>query len=127
MERDRNGLEVLAREECFRLLATLKVGRVALSVGGLPVVVPVNFLVVDEAMVFRTGVGSKLSRPPPATPWWPVASSPRCKSITGVGSSKASQAKEGDLHPCLREYRLWSASALRSMSCSVLTVTWLTC
>jgi nitroimidazol reductase NimA-like FMN-containing flavoprotein (pyridoxamine 5'-phosphate oxidase superfamily) len=57
---DRNGLEILERDECLRLLATATLGRVGVTSGALPSVLPVNFQVVDEQVVFRTGVGSKL-------------------------------------------------------------------
>ncbi|MGQ0826630.1 MAG: IS256 family transposase, partial [Actinomycetota bacterium] len=42
-----------------------------------------------------------------------VASGPRCKSTTGVGSFPSWQATERNPHPCPREYRPWSASAPR--------------
>jgi nitroimidazol reductase NimA-like FMN-containing flavoprotein (pyridoxamine 5'-phosphate oxidase superfamily) len=57
---DRTRMEVLARDECLRLLRTLTVGRVGLSIEALPVVLPVNFVVADDAIVFRTSPGSKL-------------------------------------------------------------------
>lgn len=60
MALDRNGLEILSREECLRLLATVPVGRVAVSVGALPAILPVNFVVLDGDVVFRTAPGSKL-------------------------------------------------------------------
>ena len=60
MEVDRNGLEVLRREECLRLLASATIGRIGISVDALPVVLPVNFRLVDERILFRTGVGTKL-------------------------------------------------------------------
>src|SRR5213079_2103949 len=60
MEFDRNGLEVLSRDECLRLLATAHIGRIALSIGALPVVLPVNFCMLDDDLVIRTGPGSKL-------------------------------------------------------------------
>ena len=47
MERDRNGLEILDRSECLRLLAGSSVGRVAVSVGALPVILPVNFRLAE--------------------------------------------------------------------------------
>ena len=40
---DRNGLEVLDRDECLRLLGTATLGRVGITFGALPVVLPVNF------------------------------------------------------------------------------------
>jgi hypothetical protein len=60
VEVDRNGLEVLDRVECLRLLATATIGRVAVTVGALPVILPVNFRLVGEQIAFRTGVGTKL-------------------------------------------------------------------
>ena len=57
---DRNGLEVLSREACLRLVRLVPVGRVGVVVGGIPVVVPVNFAIWGEDVVFRTGTGDKL-------------------------------------------------------------------
>ncbi len=57
---DRNAMEVLSREECLCLIGNVPVGRVAMIVGGVPVVVPVNFALLDGDVVFRTGTGSKL-------------------------------------------------------------------
>jgi uncharacterized protein len=60
MEIDRNGLEVLDREEAVALLRSATVGRLAIHEGALPAIVPVNFAVVAEEVVIRTGAGSKL-------------------------------------------------------------------
>lgn len=60
VEFDRNGLEVLDRAECLRLLAGARLGRVGISSGALPHVLPVNFRLVGDQVVFRTGVGTKL-------------------------------------------------------------------
>ena len=57
---DRNGLEILDRDECLRLLATALIGRVGISSGALPVIFPVNFRVVDETILFKTSRGTKL-------------------------------------------------------------------
>jgi uncharacterized protein len=59
-EVDRNGLEVLGREECLRLLRTASLGRVGITTGALPTILPVNFRVDGERILFRTGVGTKL-------------------------------------------------------------------
>lgn len=58
---DRYGLELLAREECLRLLSGASIGRVAVSMNALPAIFPVNFAVLGEDVVFRTGTGMKLS------------------------------------------------------------------
>jgi uncharacterized protein len=60
MEIDRNGLEVLEREDCLRLLANSTLGRIGVSSGALPCVLPVNFRLVGDQVVFRTGIGTKL-------------------------------------------------------------------
>ena len=57
---DRNGLEILSSDECLGLLGTVPLGRVAFCSAGVPQVFPVNFVVVDREVVFRTGTGSKL-------------------------------------------------------------------
>jgi nitroimidazol reductase NimA-like FMN-containing flavoprotein (pyridoxamine 5'-phosphate oxidase superfamily) len=57
---DRNGLEILDREECLHLLATATLGRIGISSGALPMVLPVNFLLDGETILIRTGDGTKL-------------------------------------------------------------------
>jgi nitroimidazol reductase NimA-like FMN-containing flavoprotein (pyridoxamine 5'-phosphate oxidase superfamily) len=52
-------LEELSRSECLRLLASVSVGRVGLSVKALPAVLPVNFALLDGEVVFRTAEGTK--------------------------------------------------------------------
>ncbi|MER5757431.1 pyridoxamine 5'-phosphate oxidase family protein [Streptomyces sp. NPDC002088] len=52
-------LRDLSPEECRTLLSTHGVGRVAVSASdGHPAVVPVNYEVIDDAIVFRTAPGS---------------------------------------------------------------------
>src|SRR5436309_9845183 len=60
MEIDRNGLEVLDREECLRLLGTATLGRIGLQAKALPMVLPVNFAIDGDRIVIRTGWGTKL-------------------------------------------------------------------
>jgi nitroimidazol reductase NimA-like FMN-containing flavoprotein (pyridoxamine 5'-phosphate oxidase superfamily) len=55
-----NGLELPTDDECRVLLCTQSVGRIAVSVGALPVILPVNYAVVDDDIVFLTGDGLKL-------------------------------------------------------------------
>lgn len=57
---DRNGLIVLSREECLHLLRQVTFGRIAITIDALPVILPVNFRLVDECIVFTTNSGSKL-------------------------------------------------------------------
>ena len=52
----------LDREECFALLASMSIGRIAVaSPVGSPLVVPVNYALDGEVVVFRTDTGSKLA------------------------------------------------------------------
>ena len=60
MEIDRNGLEVLDRAECIRLLCRSRLGRVAVSAGALPTILPVNYWTDGRSIYVRTGIGSKL-------------------------------------------------------------------
>ena len=60
VELDRNGLEVLEREECIALLGSVTVGRIAITSNALPVVLPVNFVLLDDRIVIRTSRGTKL-------------------------------------------------------------------
>ncbi|MEA3056455.1 MAG: hypothetical protein QOD30_1887 [Actinomycetota bacterium] len=57
---DRNGLEVLERDDCLRLLRSATLGRVGVTSGALPKILPVNFRLVGDRILIRTGVGTKL-------------------------------------------------------------------
>lgn len=51
----------LTRDQCFALLRTVAIGRVAVPrPDRAPLVVPVNFAVDGDAVVFRTDTGTKL-------------------------------------------------------------------
>lgn len=55
-------VEELDREECLRLLASQSVGRVAVAEPGwAPHVVPVNYVLLRDSIVFRSDRGRKLS------------------------------------------------------------------
>jgi len=58
MEPDR--LEVLSEPACRWLIAQQRVGRVAVSVGALPAVFPVNYIVAGDEILFFTAEGTKL-------------------------------------------------------------------
>lgn len=60
MEVDRNGLEVLSREECLALLGTAALGRIAVTARALPTILPVNFRLDEDRILIRTGHGTKL-------------------------------------------------------------------
>jgi hypothetical protein len=60
IEIDHNGLEVLSRAECLRLLGHATVGRIAITTGAMPMILPINFRIDDDRILFRTGRGTKL-------------------------------------------------------------------
>jgi nitroimidazol reductase NimA-like FMN-containing flavoprotein (pyridoxamine 5'-phosphate oxidase superfamily) len=56
------GLEILALEDCLRLLTGGSIGRVGFVVDGLPRVLPVNYAAdMDGSVAFRTAPGSILA------------------------------------------------------------------
>ena len=55
------GLELLDEDMAWKLLRGGDVGRVGFTMGALPAIFPVNYAVIDDAIVFRTAPGSKLS------------------------------------------------------------------
>ena len=57
---DRNGLEILDEDECMRLLASVKVGRVGVTTDAMPVVLPVTFALDGSRVVFCSTPGTKL-------------------------------------------------------------------
>ena len=54
-------METLSIEECVDCLGQVPIGRIAITVGALPVILPVNFALVDDSIYFRTVPGTKLA------------------------------------------------------------------
>jgi nitroimidazol reductase NimA-like FMN-containing flavoprotein (pyridoxamine 5'-phosphate oxidase superfamily) len=54
------GLELLDEAECLGLMASVHLGRVAVTMGALPAVFPVNFEMRGGDIYFRTGEGTKM-------------------------------------------------------------------
>lgn len=57
-------LEPLGEAECWTLLRTHTLGRVAVIVNGRPEIFPVNYRAAEGVVVFRTGPGTKLTSGP---------------------------------------------------------------
>jgi len=55
-----NGLEILSPQQCHDLLEGGRVGRIAVNVGALPAIFPVNYTILRDRIVFLTGEGTKL-------------------------------------------------------------------
>jgi len=53
--------EELAIEECWTLLDRNTVGRLAVDIAGQPDIFPINYVVDQETIVFRSGAGTKLA------------------------------------------------------------------
>jgi nitroimidazol reductase NimA-like FMN-containing flavoprotein (pyridoxamine 5'-phosphate oxidase superfamily) len=49
----------LSEAECFEHLSQVSLGRIAVSIGALPVIFPVRFVLSDESVHFPTVTGSK--------------------------------------------------------------------
>ena len=55
-----DSVDPLPEAECRRLLGTHTIGRVGITSGGLPLILPVRYIYDDGVIVFRTGGGTKL-------------------------------------------------------------------
>jgi nitroimidazol reductase NimA-like FMN-containing flavoprotein (pyridoxamine 5'-phosphate oxidase superfamily) len=67
------------RDECLRLLAGDEIGRLAVVVGNTAIVLPVNYALDGETVVFRTDPGSKLDHGPRARASFEVDSFDRAR------------------------------------------------
>lgn len=56
---DRNGLEVLSPEECWKLVGESPIGRLAFLHEGNATMLPVNHALIDHHIVFRSTRGAK--------------------------------------------------------------------
>ncbi|KUI40750.1 pyridoxamine 5'-phosphate oxidase [Mycobacterium sp. IS-1590] len=54
-------IEILSESACWKLMSACPLGRLVTSVGGEPEIFPVNFVVQDRTVLFRTAEGTKLS------------------------------------------------------------------
>ena len=59
---------VLARGACLDLLRQQRVGRLGFVADGWPIILPVNYALDGETIVFRSGLGTKLSAVRQSTP-----------------------------------------------------------
>lgn len=55
-------LEVIERDECVALLSSCALGRVGLLVDGQPEILPVNYAVDGDVVLFRTAPGTVLTQ-----------------------------------------------------------------
>lgn len=57
---DAEGLEVVVAEQCLRLLAGSRLGRIAVTIGAVPAIFPVHYRLIEGQIVFCTGDGTDL-------------------------------------------------------------------
>ena len=57
----RSGVWILDPHECWKLLETAEVGRLAVAINNHPDIFPVNYVVDAGTLVFRTAEGTKLA------------------------------------------------------------------
>ena len=93
-------LTVLDRQSCLELLATRDIGRVAFTIDGdaAPTVLPVNFALVNDTIVFRSTLAGSIMRyargyaafqvdhlDEERREGWSVLSSGRCRWVRDAG------------------------------------------
>ncbi|HVL27038.1 MAG TPA: pyridoxamine 5'-phosphate oxidase family protein [Acidimicrobiales bacterium] len=113
------GMEILSREECFRLLASRKVGRLGFMLDDQPLVLPVNYSLVRDIVVFRTGSGAKLGAAVghkvafevdsggegEVTGVWSVLVQGVAEDITDAADALNVALREGAIHPWVSDVR----------------------
>jgi uncharacterized protein len=108
----RTGIEWIDRDECLRLLAADKIGRPAIVVGRTPAVVPVNYALDGETIVFRTDEGTKLTAGPRAPACfeiddfdrerhtgWSVVAAGRLEEVTPYTAAAMARAQQMPVQP----------------------------
>ncbi len=55
------GTLILSLDDCWEMLRNNEVGRLAVSIANHPDIFPINYVVDDDAIVFRTAAGTKLA------------------------------------------------------------------
>ena len=52
---------ILGEDDCWQLLARTEVGRLAVAIHNVPEIFPVNFVIDNRTILFRTDEGTKLA------------------------------------------------------------------
>jgi len=108
----RTGIEILDRDECLRLLRQDEIGRLSVIDGRAPVVLPVNYAMDGENVVFRTAAGTKLRVGPGARASFEIDSFDR-STHSGWSVLVAGRLEEVDVYDVngqtQRAIRPWAA------------------
>jgi nitroimidazol reductase NimA-like FMN-containing flavoprotein (pyridoxamine 5'-phosphate oxidase superfamily) len=116
-------IQALDGEECWRYLKGQSLGRISFAVNGRPHVFPVNYVAVDETIVFRTAPGAKLDSGPGSkscfeidgydrhsTEGWSVMAFGELEEITHADDERSRSLRELPLQPLAPGERLhWIA------------------
>ena len=116
-------IEVLSPDECFHLLRSRQLGRIAFNVEGQPEVFPINYAMEGRIIVFRTAPGTKLDHVPKAAlafevdDWdpklrigWSVVIKGLAEDVTGNLGRTAEHIRRVPVHPVAPgEFSHWIA------------------
>lgn len=105
-------LEWIDRQECLRLLQTDTIGRLAVLDGSAPMILPVNYALDGEDVVFRTDPGLKLDAGPRSRAsfevdafdrstrsGWSVVVAGRLEEVTRYDTSRWARVQELAIDP----------------------------
>ena len=110
--------KVMFKDECLELLRNQKVGRIAVLTADGPMVFPINYVMADDVVVFRTDPGTKLTEIPmsrvafeidsiasgPDAPWSVVVKG-RATEVTNALGAAAERYRESKLLSWIRGHK----------------------
>jgi len=118
-------IKTLSPDECFLLLESHDLGRIAFSIEGQPEVFPINYAMEGQIVVFRTAPGTKLDHVPEVRlafevdDWdpklgigWSVVVKGLAEEVTGNLGRTAEHIRKAKVHPVAPGER-WHWLAIR--------------
>lgn len=118
-------IKTLSPDECFLLLESRDLGRIAFSIEGQPEVFPINYAMEGQIVVFRTAPGTKLDHVPEVRlafevdDWdpklgigWSVVVKGLAEEVTGNLGRTAEHIRKAKVHPVAPGER-WHWLAIR--------------
>jgi len=118
-------IKILSPDECFLLLESRDLGRIAFSIDGQPEVFPINYAMEGQIVVFRTAPGTKLDHVPEVRlafevdDWdpklgigWSVVVKGLAEEVTGNLGRTAEHIRQAPVHPVAPGER-WHWLAIR--------------
>lgn len=115
------GIDVLDRDECYKLLREQRLGRVGVKLADELVVLPVYYAVLGDNVVFRTSPGTKLNAAvlrtnvafevDCATPGWSVLITGHVQELRGADEGEAARRLLGSEWPAGERERIVSVRA----------------